>query len=63
MRDFLGRVSGMKEPLLTAQPLDGATKSRSDTVTDMKRKPTNARGFEKRGLKREIPFINRRRKS
>ena len=38
MREFLGRVSGMKGSPLTAQRLKIATKSESSTVTDMKRK-------------------------
>lgn len=38
MRDFLGRVSGMKGPPLTARPLKEATESRSGRVTTMKRK-------------------------
>jgi hypothetical protein len=38
MREFLGRVSGLKGPPLTAQSLKEATKPESDTVTDIKRK-------------------------
>ncbi len=38
MREFLGRVSGMKGPPLTAQPLKEATKSELGTVTHMKQK-------------------------
>ncbi len=38
MREFLGRVSGMTGPPLTAQPLKDATKSESGTVTKMKQK-------------------------
>ena len=38
MREFLGRVSGMTGPPLTAQPLKDATKSELGTVTHMKQK-------------------------
>jgi hypothetical protein len=38
MREFLGRVSGMTGPPLTAQPLKDATESGSGTVTNMKQK-------------------------
>ena len=36
MRDFLGRVSGVSGPALTAQPLRDAKKSGPGTVTNMK---------------------------
>lgn len=38
MREFLGRVSGVTGPPLTAEPLKDATKSESDTVKNMKQK-------------------------
>jgi len=38
MREFLGRVSGMTGPPLTAKPLKDATRSGQDTVTNMKQK-------------------------
>ncbi len=38
MREFLGRVSGVSGPALTAQPLKEVTKSASGTVTNMKQK-------------------------
>ncbi len=38
MREFLARVSGVMGPALTAQPLKEATKSESDTVTNIKQK-------------------------
>ncbi len=38
MREFLGRVSGVSGPALTAQPLKDATKSESGTVINMKQK-------------------------
>jgi hypothetical protein len=38
MREFLGRVSGMTGPPLTAQPLKDAAKSGLGTVIDMKQK-------------------------
>lgn len=38
MREFLGQVSGVAGPPLTAQPLKSATKLESDTVTNMKQK-------------------------
>ncbi len=38
MREFLGRVSGMKGPPLTAQPLKEATKSELRRVTNVKQK-------------------------
>ncbi len=36
MREFLGRVSGVTGPPLAAHPLKEATKSESDTVTNIK---------------------------
>ena len=38
MREFLGRVSGVSGPALTAQPLKDAARLESGTVTTMKRK-------------------------
>ncbi len=38
MREFVSRVSGMKGPPLTRQPLKDATKSESGTATKMKQK-------------------------
>ena len=38
IREFLGRVSGMTGPPLTAKPLKDATKLGQDTVTNMKQK-------------------------
>jgi len=38
MREFLGRVSGVTGPALTAQPLKDAAKSEPGTVTNMKQK-------------------------
>ncbi len=38
MRDFLGRVSGVPGPALTAHPLRDAKKSGPGTVTNMKNK-------------------------
>jgi hypothetical protein len=38
MREFLGQVSGVTGPTLTAQPLKDATKSESSTVTSIKQK-------------------------
>jgi hypothetical protein len=42
MREFLGRVSGVSGPALTAQPLKDTTKSESSTststITNMKQK-------------------------
>jgi hypothetical protein len=38
MREFLGRVSGMKGPPLTARPLKEATKSELRRVTNVKPK-------------------------
>lgn len=38
MREFLGRVSGVTGPPLSAQPLKDATKSKSGTVINMKQK-------------------------
>ena len=38
MSDFLERVTGVRRPTLTAQPLEDATKSESGAVTDMKQK-------------------------
>jgi hypothetical protein len=38
MREFLGRVSGMTGPPLTAKPLKDATKSELRTVIHMKQK-------------------------
>jgi len=38
MREFLGRVSGMTGPPLTAKPLKDSTKLGQDTVTNMKQK-------------------------
>ncbi len=37
MREFLGRVSGVAGPPVSAQPLKDATKSESGTVTSMKK--------------------------
>ena len=38
MREFLGRVSGMKGPPLTAHPLKNAARSGQGTGTNVKRK-------------------------
>ena len=38
MCEFLGRVSGVPGPVLTVQPLKDITKSKSGTVTNIKRK-------------------------
>ncbi len=38
MREFLGRVSGVMGPPVSAQPFKDATKSESGTVTNMKQK-------------------------
>jgi hypothetical protein len=38
MNEFLGRVSGVTGPTLTAQPLKDAGKSAPGTAADMKRK-------------------------
>ncbi len=38
MSDFLERVTGVRGPTLTAQPLKDATKSESGTVINMKQK-------------------------
>jgi len=38
MREFLARVSGVTGPALTAQPLEEAMKSKSGTVTNIKKK-------------------------
>jgi len=38
MREFLGRVSGVTGPPVSAQPLKDVTKSESGTVTNMKQK-------------------------
>ena len=38
LREFLSRVSGMRGPPLTAQPLKEATKSELRRVTNMKQK-------------------------
>jgi hypothetical protein len=38
MREFLARVSGVTGPALTVQPLRESTNSKSDTVTNFKKK-------------------------
>ena len=38
MREFLERVTGVTGPPLSSEPLKDATKSKSGTVTNMKRK-------------------------